>query len=142
MSFLLDTNVVSEFRKRDRADPSAMAWLRARRSDELHISVLTLGELRRGVERTRNRGDAIAAKFLEEWLAATATRFSGHIVDIDQPIAERWGRMGVPDPVSPVDGLIAATAIERDLTVATRNTRHFARTGARCTNPFNSRRLR
>ena len=72
MSFLLDTNVVSELRKRDRADPLAMAWLRARRSDELHISVLTLGELRRGVERIRYRGDATAAKSLEEWLAATA----------------------------------------------------------------------
>ena len=137
MSFLLDTNVISEFRKQGRADPLAMAWLRARRSDELHISVLTLGELRRGVEKIRYRGDAIAAKSLEEWLAATARRFSGHIVGIDQPIAERWGRMGVPDPVSPVDGLIAATAIERNLTVATRNTRDFARTGARCTNPFN-----
>jgi len=137
VSFLLDTNVISEFRKRHRADPRAMAWLRARRSDELHISVLTLGELRRGVERIRYRGETAAAKLLDEWLAATARRFSGRVVGIDQPIADRWGRMGVPDPVSPVDGLIAATAIERNRTVATRNTRDFARTGARCTNPFN-----
>ena len=138
MSFLLDTNVLSEFRKRDRANPLAVAWLRARQPDELYISVLTLGELRRGVERLRHRRDTVAAKSLEEWLATTAKRFSARIIGIDRSIADRWGRMGVPDPIPTVDGLIAATAIERNLTVATRNIKDFSRTGARYANPFDA----
>ncbi len=136
MSFLLDTNVLSEFRKRDRANPAAVAWLHARQPNELYVSVLTLGELRRGVEQVRHRGDTVAARSLEEWLDATASSFAGHIVGVDMAIADRWGRLGVPDPIPAIDGLIAATAIEKDLTVATRNTKDFARTGARCANPF------
>lgn len=136
MSFLLDTDVLSEFRKGDRADPLAVAWLRERESDDLYVSVLSLGELRRGVERIRRRGDATAATSLENWLATVVDRYTGRIVNIDQSIAERWGRLGVPDPVPTIDGLIAATAIERNLTVATRNVRHFARTGVRYINPF------
>ena len=136
MSFLLDTDVLSEFRKGDRADRAAVAWLRKRKSDDLYVSVLSLGELRRGVERIKRRGDSVAARSLEGWLATVVNGYTGRIVGIDQSIADRWGRLGVPDPVPDIDGLIAATAIERNLTVSTRNVRHFARTGARYTNPF------
>lgn len=136
MSFLLDTDVLSEFRKGDRADRAAVAWLRRRRSDDLYVSVLSLGELRRGVERVRRRGDTKGVRSLEGWLATVVDGYTGRIVNVDRSIADRWGRLGVPDPVPDIDGLIAATAIERNLTVATRNVRQFARTGARYTNPF------
>ena len=135
MSFLLDTNVVSELRKRDRANQSVVAWFRPRRREELYISVLTLGELRRGVERVRRR-DPATADVLENWLGRTSIEFGDRIIAVDENIADRWGRLGTPDPVPAVDGLIAATALERDLVVVSRDRKHFSRIGVPHLNPF------
>ena len=134
MSFLLDTNVVSELRKR-RADPSVVAWFRRHRRDDLYLSVLTVGELRCGVERVRRRGPASVGA-LDGWVKRILDEFSDRIISIDRGIAKRWGELGVPDPVPAVDGLIAATALEKDLIVVTGDDRHFSRLGVRHLNPF------
>ena len=137
MSYLLDTNVVSELRKRQ-ANRNVVAWLRQRRPGELFLSVLTIGELRRGVERVRRR-DPATASVLAGWLARTSIEFRDRIVDVDEAIAERWGTLGTRDPVPAVDGLIAATALERDLVVVTRDWKPFERIGVPHLDPFESR---
>ena len=135
MSFLLDTNVVSELRKRRRADQSVVAWFQRHRRDDLYLSVVTVGELRRGVERARRREPASAGT-LDGWVKRMLDEFSDRIISIDRGIAERWGALGVPDPTPAVDGLIAATALEKDLIVVTRDHKHFSRLGVRHLNPF------
>lgn len=135
MNYLVDTNVLSELRKRDRADASVVDWFRKREATELFLSVLTIGELRRGVEGIRRR-DASSALALERWLDRILRDFRDRIIGVDRAIAERWGRLGIPDRVPDVDGLIAATALENDLVVVSRNTKHISMTGARHMNPF------
>ena len=138
MNYLVDTNVLSELRKRQGADSQVVGWFRKRKAEELFLSVLTVGELRHGVERVRRR-DAASAMTLEKWLHRTVREFQDRIIGVDRAVAERWGSLGIPDPIPAVDGLIAATALERDLAVVTRNTKHIAPTGARQFDPFKSR---
>ena len=135
MNYLVDTNVLSELRKHDRADSNVVAWFRKRQAAELFLSVLTVGELRHGVERIRRR-DPSSALALDKWLNRTVQEFQDRIVGVDRAISERWGRLGIPDPIPDVDGLIAATALERNLVVVTRNTKHISPTGARYIDPF------
>lgn len=137
MSYLVDTNIISELRKRDAADPRVLRWFRKRRSSELFLSVLTIGELRQGIERIRRR-DSASAEVLDLWLGRTVREFRDRIIDVDRTIAQRWGHLGIPNPVPAVDGLIAATALERGLVVVTRNVKHIALTGVRCLDPFSS----
>ena len=135
MKYLLDTNVVSELRKRERANRFVTAWFRKRKPQELYLSVLTLGELRRGAERVSRR-DPRSAAVLRAWLDRTRTRFRNRIVNVDGAVADRWGRIGAADPLPDVDGLLAATALVHGMTVVTRNVRHIAPTGAPHLNPF------
>jgi predicted nucleic acid-binding protein len=135
VKYLLDTNVVSELRKRDRANQLVTAWLRERKPQELFLSVLTLGELRRGAERVSRR-DPRSAVALRTWLDRTRTRFRDRIVNVDAAVADRWGRLGAVDPLPDIDGLLAATALVHGMTVVTRNVRHIAPTGAPHLNPF------
>ena len=135
MNYLVDTNVLSELRKGSRAHSNVVDWFRKRKSEQLFLSVLTIGELRRGVERIRRR-DPTSARALEHWLGRTVDAFADRIIGVDRVIAERWGHLGTPDPVPAIDALIAATAIERDLVVVTRNVKHIAGTGARYSDPF------
>ena len=138
MSYVVDTDVVSELRKRERASPAVLAWFRSREPRELHIGVLTVGELRRGAERLRRR-DPTAAEAITAWVDKIFVRYRRRIPDIDSAVAERWGRLGAPNPPPDVDGSIAATALVRDFVVVTRNVRHIAPTGARYFNPFDGR---
>ena len=135
MNYLVDTNVLSELRKGNRANSNVVDWFRKRKSEQLFLSVLTIGELRRGVERIRRR-DAASARVLEHWLGRTVDAYADRIIGVDRAIAERWGHLGTPDPVPAIDALIAATAIERNLEVVTRNVKHIAGTGARYVDPF------
>lgn len=135
MSYLLDTNVVSEIRKGARADGAVMKWLSRVDDEDLQLSVLVLGELRQGVERLRLR-DASSAERLDRWLRRLAEGYGSRIVPVDEPVAQLWGRLNVPDPLPAVDGLLAATAIVHDWTLVTRNTKDVARTGVRLFNPF------
>jgi predicted nucleic acid-binding protein len=134
VSFLLDTNVVSEARKPD-ANPGVRAWIESVHGSDLFLSVLVVGEIRQGIERLRRR-DAVQAGHYERWLATLQRDYSDRIIPITPDIAEEWGRLNVPDPVSVVDGLMAATARVAGLTFVTRNTADVAATGVLLVNPF------
>lgn len=135
MTWLLDTNVVSELRKGPRADPGVRAWVDAAEDSQLFTSVLVLGEVRRGIESIRRR-DAVAAMALAQWLARLTETFDDRILSVDAQVADRWGSLNVPDPMPTVDGLLAATALVHGLTLVTRNVRDVARAGVKTLNPF------
>lgn len=135
MSYLIDTNVISELRKGERADPAVVAWFSGLDDEEVFLSVLTLGEIRRGIESIRRR-DAVVAGALESWLGRISDLHRERIVSLDRAIAEEWGRINVPDPLPVVDGLLAATARVTGLTLATRNSADVARSGVSLFNPF------
>jgi toxin FitB len=137
VSFLLDTNVLSELRKRS-PNPQVLAWYDAVSSADIFISVLTIGEVRQGIERLR-RKDREQADQLERWLRGLHVTYRDHIVGIDAETAEEWGAMNVPDPLPVIDGLLAATARVRGWTLVTRNTADLARSGAALLNPFEPR---
>ncbi len=122
MTYLLDTNAISEVR-RDR-DPGVRAWTRHTDHTTLHLSVLTLGEIRTGVERLRRR-DPDQANVFATWLAELAGQFAERILPIDLRVAQDWGQLNASQPRPTVDGLIAATARVHGLTVVTRNTADF-----------------
>jgi toxin FitB len=129
---LLDTVVVSEFRK-SRPSPPALAWLRAQRADDLFLSVVTLGEIERGIALAPD--DAFRSR-LQRWLEETLGRFADHILDVTPAIARRWGRLSAEHRRADIDMLIAATADVHDMTIATRNTGHFAPLGISVVDPF------
>jgi predicted nucleic acid-binding protein len=135
VKFLLDTNVVSELRKGPRADRKVAAWFAGLESGELFLSVLVIGEIRRGIERIRRR-DAKSAQALDRWLSSLSAGFEDRILPVDRRVAEEWGRMNVPDPVPVLDALMAATAKIHGLVLATRNVKDVASTGVRTVNPF------
>lgn len=135
MGFLIDTNVLSELRKRNRANPGVQRWYAGVRGDSLYLSVLTLGEIRNGIERIQRR-DPLAAASLETWFLQVEADMAGRILPVTAAIAERWGRLGVPDPLPVVDALLAATALEHGLTLVTRNVADVERTGVPLLNPF------
>ena len=136
MSFLLDTNVVSEARKRT-ADPNVRAWFASVPDSDLYLSVLVLGEVRQGVERLRRRDPARAAVY-DEWLSKLLRDYADRIVPVTAEVAQEWGRLNVPDPLPVVDGLLAATARIHGWTLVTRNTSDLARAGVRLLDPFQS----
>jgi toxin FitB len=139
VSFLLDTNVVSELRKGKRAQASVSAFIAAVPDEDLFLSVLVVGELRQGIAGIRGRDPASAAQ-LNRWLHALVEGYADRILPVDLAVAELWGELNVPKPLPAIDGLLAATAIVHDMTLATRNTRDVARSGARLVNPFASGR--
>ena len=134
MSYLLDTNVVSEVRK-PRANPHVRAWFAFVPGESLYLSVLTVGEIRRGIERLRRRDPAQAAVF-EAWLASLRQHYADRLLPVTSEIADEWGRLNIPDPLPTIDGLLAATARVRGLVLVTRNTADLARTGVRLLNAF------
>jgi toxin FitB len=134
VGFLLDTNVVSEIRKK-KPHPSVSRWFSSVPESELFLSVLVIGEIRQGVDRLARR-DAARAEAFESWLAQLVAVYEDRIVPITTDVAETWGRLNVPDPVPVVDGLLAATALVRGWTLVTRNTADVASTGVALFNPF------
>jgi hypothetical protein len=134
--YLLDSNVISEAR-RPGGDQGVKAWLASVRDSELYLSVLVVGEIRRGVERLRRRDPAQATVF-EEWLAQLHRAYADRLLPITPAVAEEWGRLNVPDPLPVVDGLLAATARVAGLTLVTRNTADLARSGVPLLNPFHA----
>jgi toxin FitB len=135
IGFLLDTNVVSELRKRDRGDENLVRWVAKHGGDEFWLSVLVIGELRRGAALISRR-DEVAAGVIGSWLDALVDDFVDRILPVTLPIAQRWALLNVPDPMPVIDGLLAATAAEHDLTLVTRNVADVERTGVEYVNPF------
>lgn len=134
MSYLLDTNVLSEAR-RPRGNPHVKDWVAGVPGRDLYLSVLVVGEIRQGVERLRRRDPGRAEAF-ERWLGRLRDDYADRILGISIAVAEEWGRLNVPDPLPAVDALLAATARVHGLTLVTRNVADAARTGVRVLNPF------
>jgi predicted nucleic acid-binding protein len=136
--YLIDTNVISEARKETRANPGVVDFFRQAISSNapLYLSVITLGELRRGTELMRHRGDADQAARLEAWLTLLVEQYARNILPFDSDAAQVWGRLRVPDPQHALDKQIAAIALVNDLTIVTRNIGDFRDIGAKILNPF------
>ena len=111
------------------------AWFQGVSEEEIFLSVLVIGELRRGVELIRRR-DAKQAVALERWLGRVATDHGGRILGVDYPVADEWGRLMATRPGSVIDTLMAATALVHGLVLVTRNVKHVAWTGVPCLDPF------
>ena len=138
MSWLLDTCIVSELARR-KPKLSVVSWIQEREEDGLFLSVITIGELEKGIARLSN---SVRRVTLEQWVRRElADRFRDRLLVIDSGVAARWGAMvGVSEvrgqPLPVIDSLIAATSLQHDLTVVTRNTDDLERCGARCFNPW------
>jgi toxin FitB len=143
VNYLIDTNIISEIRKGGRCDPNVSAWYASLADEDLFLSTLVLGEIRKGVELARARDPAKAAA-LERWLRQVETAFDGRVLGIDNAVSDQWGRMCAIRPIPVIDGLLAATAVINGLTLVTRNDRDITGLGAVVFNPFqngeNSRR--
>ncbi|MDQ8042296.1 type II toxin-antitoxin system VapC family toxin [Cellulosimicrobium sp. XJ-DQ-B-000] len=136
MRYLLDTNVVSEL-VRTRPDEQVVTWLRGLRTHQIYLSVLTVGEIRTGVQRLVPR-DAARATALETWVHGLEETYGDRILPVTLEIAQRWPAVHAARPLPVVDSLLAATALAHGLTVATRNTRAFVDSGVPVVNPFSS----
>jgi toxin FitB len=134
MSFLLDTNIVSEIRKKA-PNAGVSAWFTSVPASDLFLSVMVIGEIRQGIERLARR-DPAQAQAVNRWLGRLTDVYGDRIVPITAEVAEAWGRLNVPDPVPVVDGLLAATALVHGWTLVTRNVGDVASTGVRLLNPF------
>jgi predicted nucleic acid-binding protein len=135
VNYLLDTNVISEVRKGGRCDANVARWYASIDDRQIYLSVLVLGEIRKGVERVRP-GDLALARVLEQWLDTVIGSFPERILPVDQSVADEWGRLTAKRSVSTVDALIAATANVHRMTLVTRNIADVADLGANVLNPF------
>jgi predicted nucleic acid-binding protein len=135
LSLLVDTNILSELRKGDRANAHVRNWFEQVSPEEIYLSVLVIGELRRGVESIRRR-DAKQAVAMERWLTRITTDHTERILSIDDRVADRWGRLTAKQPGSVIDTLMAATALVHGLVLVTRNIKDVEWTGVSWVNPF------
>jgi toxin FitB len=135
VNYLIDTNIISEVRKGLKCDPNVAAWYESIVDAELYLSVLVLGEIRKGIERARQK-DSDQARALEKWLTDVVTSFAEHILPVDQVVADEWGRMSAKRPLPTTDALLAATAKVHGMTLVTRNIVDVAGLGADVLNPF------
>ena len=131
--YLIDTNVLSALRKRER-NPEVTRWIADQRDTDLYLSVVSIGEIERGLAAVEGRDPAFAAR-LEDWLDAVLRHYGNRILPVGLPVARRWGRLSRQAGNADPDLLIAATALEHGLTVVTRNTRHFEPAGVPVLDP-------
>ena len=135
VKYLLDTNIISEIRKGPRCHPNVAAWYSNIEEESLYLSVLVLGEIRKGIEGLRDR-DAGKANELDLWLEQLQTSFQSQILPVDTAISQEWGRLSSLHAVPVIDGLLAATVTAHRLVLVTRNTRDFADLGIQLLNLF------
>jgi toxin FitB len=134
--YLVDTNIISELRK-PRRSPAVVEWVASVPHEQLYISVITIGEITKGIARQRRTAGGLAtADALQGWLDGLLATYADRIIAVDVSIAARWGRLCDLHPQLATDMLLAATALDRRLTVATRNTEHFAAADVPVVNPF------
>ena len=136
---LMDTNIISEIRKGRRCDAAVAEWYAGVAEGDLYLSVLVLGEIRKGAELARRRRDYAQAEALENWLQIVAERFAERILPVDAATALTWGRLTALRPLPVIDGLLAATALTQNMILATRNLADFQGLGVQLLNPFESR---
>ena len=136
--YLIDTNVISELRKKSKMNRGVKTFFKKAELDgsEMYISVITIGELRRGVEQIRHRGDEKQASVLEAWLSEILEEFAQNILPFDRDESQVWGKLRSPHHENALDKQIAATAIVYNMTVVTRNVDDFIGTGVSLFNPF------
>ena len=132
--YLIDTMVLSELRLRQR-DPGVVAWISGQRQEDCFLSVVSVAEIERGIARKRSR-DAVFAAQLAGWLDQLLRLYGDRVLPLDVGVARRWGLLSAEIGHDGADLLIAATALERGLTVVTRNLRHYAPTGVQTLNPW------
>lgn len=137
MSFLVDTNIISEVRKGSRCDPNVASWFTSIGDADLYLSVLVLGEIRKGIELARPR-DPTKAEALEAWLGEVGVAFGERVLPIDRAVTDEWGRMSALRSIPVIDGLLAATAKVHRMTLVTRNDADVTGLGAKTLNPFRS----
>lgn len=135
MAFLLDTNVLSELRKGERCNRNVRDWFSVVEADDLYVSVLVIGEIRRGIELLRRR-DTRGATALDRWLHDLERRYADRILPVTLEIGKIWGAMSLSRPLAPIDGLMAATAVQHGMTLVTRNISDVQRSGADVFDPF------
>ncbi|OGB34522.1 MAG: recombinase [Burkholderiales bacterium RIFCSPLOWO2_12_FULL_61_40] len=138
MSYLIDTNVLSELRRKQ-PDANVVAWLHQRPRQSLYLSVLTLGEIRKGIARLDSAQDVARRTLLLDWLEQELpTYFLGRVVPIDAQVADCWGRLqsDAGRPLPAIDGLLAATALQHNLTLVTRNVKNFVGFNLDIINPW------
>lgn len=134
MTYLLDTNILSETRKQVR-DPGVTEWIDATPTDQQRLSVLTVGEIGRGITRLRHRRDHQQAEMFATWLDEVVLAFGDRVVPVTVAVARTWGKQ-VARTTRIVDALIGATAQTHGWTLVTRHTKDFEHTGVRLLNPF------
>lgn len=134
--FLVDTNVISEARKGRQSNAGVRDFFLNQRAGTLFLAAQTIGEIRRGIENLRCRGDFAQVRALERWLADLLHEYADRILAFDLECAQHWGRLMSPDPAHAVDKQIAAIALLYDMTIVTRNVGDFQGTRARVENPF------
>ena len=135
VNYLIDTNIISEVRKGARSDANVARWYEGIEDNSLYLSVLVLGEIRKGVEKIHLR-DSSQARALEKWLTAVGKAFGERVLPVDSAVADEWGRMSASRPLPVIDGLLAATAKIHGMTLVTRNARNVAGLDVRILNPF------
>lgn len=135
MTWLIDTNIISEIRNGRRAGPAVMGWWDKVADQDLFLSVLTLGEIRKGLDAVRPRDPTYAAT-LAAWLADVTYAFGPRVLPVDGAVADIWGQISARRLVPVIDGLLAATAIAHSLVLVTRNTADVDGLGAQLLNPF------
>ncbi|MCK9215085.1 MAG: type II toxin-antitoxin system VapC family toxin [Rhodoferax sp.] len=139
MSYLIDTNVISELRRKQ-PDANVVAWFAVRPVQSLFLSVLTLGEIRKGIESLGNTSvDPVRRQALADWLEVDLpTFFLGRVLSVDLPVSDRWGHLQAQArrPLPAIDSLLAATALHHNLSLVTRNARDFAGFGLNVINPW------
>lgn len=135
MKYLVDTNVISEVRKGTKGDANAAEWWASVGPSDLYLSVLSLGEIQFGILSLRKR-DAKQARFLEAWLAGLCRFFAGRLVPVDERSAMTWAAIQTHRTLPMIDGLMAASAISRNMVFVTRNTRDIHDVGVKYLNPF------
>ena len=138
MNYLIDTNIISEVRKGRRCDPNVASWYEIIEDASLYLSVLVIGEIRKGIESVRPKDNA-QANAIENWLVAVDKAFGERILPVDRAVANEWGRLNARRPLPVIDGLLAATAKIHHMTLVTRNTADIADLGVPILNPFEPR---
>ena len=135
VKYLFDTNILSELRKKERCDPNVSRWFAGIDDVSIHLSVLVTGEIRKGIELKRNK-DPAQALALEQWLGKIEAHYCDRIFLLDAGICDIWGKLNAIRPLPVIDSLLAATAIQHDSTLVTRNVSDVENTGVKLLNPF------